>query len=266
MEESEIKWLHEITYYFSQKECPFKKECAILDALCHTPRILKNGSVMIYSLGQDHIIHKSGIFQESLYHEERSVCRFLLSTYTKKDGMMELSEDVEFLFQFNICHSCVTPLLRYLYKNLVTNRRVSDYFHLITDMPLPAFCLSSVSLFATSLIHLTRRERSDYIVECLTKKMVVDSESDWKKITEWRTQMACKWAKKSPLISTTIKFGAHTWECEWHVTSIAYQKRTYYEKWEDRIIWFSRAFGEIYSKESINDIPECLILLLAPLL
>lgn len=173
------------------------------------------------------------------YNEERLLCILLEEVYCKEVGIEQLVKDVEYLYDLSIHRGHIPSSISYLYKRLCTG--LPALLSLVAHLPLHKEIHRSINHLGQFILNSCKNNAvsaNQCVSKLCTKTMHLTSEDEWNTIVECRKACGLSlWDKKRVNSYIPMKHANHMWSWRWQNVSIRYQKRTYHERWDERVQW-----------------------------
>jgi hypothetical protein len=259
---------------------PTSWRMACLFCLCHKPILLKTTEVgkkqyriVSYTHTGNYLWPKSSIPKNLLqtsecsigYHEENIVCLLIQKIYMDRKS---LELDIEYIFDMSLHKGYLSSTVEYLYTHHSCS--LPNVIQLALSLPLEEAILKSIELFGIFILHSTKcnLSKADGI---LTKLLSVNIRITSKE--EWETIMKCRkgiglhvWDKKPIKDDVTVSFQDCTYRYKWKMVSLIFDKKTYFERSDERLQWISIwfRFVTIDPVLYLNTAPKHLLSLILP--
>lgn len=199
------------------------------------------------------------------YHEETIVCYFLSGL--QEDDHKQLLNDIEFLYDTCMHRGYIPSTLDYLYKRVCMGTRIPVIISKYMCLPIHPEIRKSICHFGMFLLSRSRFDAvkvNEFIENFLSVTIIVSDEKEWKTIVECRAACGLSaWDKKKLNSVIPVRYGNSEWTSRWQTVEIAYEKKAYKERCDERIQWVSVWLRLVMAnKINLQESPAHLICLL----
>lgn len=199
------------------------------------------------------------------YPEEKIVSILVNKIY--RDCTRELELDIQFIFDLAIHRGFLPSSIEYLYTNFSSS--LPTLVHIALTLPIEEEIIKSITLFSMFILHKSKgnvTKSNTLIQRLLSVNLNVSSSEEWNTILTCR--QACgikKWDKKPIKSNVTVSFNNTKYYFKWKTVTIKFLKKTYCERYDERLQWMSFCFRCSVCKHpsiNINTFPRHLLSLL----